>query len=116
MAEKMTEHDKFYYEKGYNQAVEDATNLVKEPNKMKMVAAMFGKQLGEEFWILGFASVYRVKFCESGVLYLDTDDPNKWVWRLGQVRPILTGDAEILTDDDWRVKQTLKDLGIRGDC
>ena len=88
-------------------------------NKMAEVAQLFGKKLGEEFWILVFASVYRVKFCESGVLYLDTDDPNKWIWRLGDVRLILTGTAEILTDDDWRVKQTLKDLGIKdakGDC
>ena len=79
-------------------------------NKMEQVAAMFGKKLGEEFWIQGFCGVYRVKFTEGGILYLDTDEPNNYRWRLNHIDPLLTGNAEILSDDDWRVRQTLKDL------
>lgn len=79
-------------------------------NKMVEVAKLFGKELNEEFWIQGFCGVYRVKFTEGGILYLDTDEPNNYRWRLHNIDPLLTGKAEILSDDDWRVKQTLKDL------
>lgn len=79
-------------------------------NKMTEVAKLFGKELGEEFWIQGFCGIYRVKFTEGGILYLDTDEPNNYRWRLYNIDPLLTGNAEILSSDDWRVKQTIKDL------
>ena len=49
MAEKMTEREQFYYGKGYNKAIEEAADLARRPNKMEVVAALFGKKLGEEF-------------------------------------------------------------------
>ena len=82
-------------------------------NHMKEVAKLFGKKLNEEFWIQGFCGVYRVKFTEGGILYLDTDEPNNYRWRLHNIDPLLIGNAEILSDDDWRVRQTLKDLSNR---
>lgn len=79
-------------------------------NKMAEVAKLFGKELGEEFWIQGFCGVYKVKFTINGIMYLDTDEPDNYRWRSIGIDPILNGRAEILSDDDWRVKQTLKDL------
>ena len=79
-------------------------------NRMADVAALFGKKLGEEFWLQGFCGVYKVKLTESGLYYLDTDEPNKYRWRQSHIDPLITDNAEILPDDDWRVKQHLKDL------
>ena len=67
MAEKMTERDKYYYNKGYDKAVEDTTNLAKEPNKMKMVAALFGKKLDEEFEIRYKDENYLAYFRKEGL-------------------------------------------------
>ena len=67
MAEKMTEREQFYYEKGYNKAIEEAADLARKPNKMEVVAALFGKKLGEEFICKWRYEPFRAKFTESGL-------------------------------------------------
>jgi hypothetical protein len=42
------------------------------PNKMKFVAALFGKKLGEEFTVKDkYKTVWHCKFTKRGLLYLD---------------------------------------------
>lgn len=99
MAEKMTERDQFYYDKGYNKAIEEAADLARKPNKMQIVAAQFGKKLGEEFIVKGrYGDKIHCMFWEDGLKYHDglfvswgkADD--------SRLADLLTGKAVIVDD------------------
>lgn len=65
-------------------------------NKMKQVAKMFGKKLGEEFCLkAGCGNIELVRFCEKGMEYYSVPlcrwKPSERILIL-----LLTGEAEIV--------------------
>lgn len=89
------------YEKGYNQAVEDAANLAKEPNKMKLVAALFGRELGDEFRVKRnyylSCNTVKARFIDEGFQIL-WDGNDYWTYHPESLVALLTGRAAIVDD------------------
>lgn len=66
-------------------------------NKMQQVAAMFGKQLGEEFKMKSSTGrVWIVKFTSNGLRHCHND--RKWLSANDYLNDLLTGVAEIVED------------------
>jgi hypothetical protein len=62
------------------------------PNKMEVVAALFGKKLGEEFHFKVGKTVIKAKWTEMGLM--STDFAGKW-WPCCYMPSLLTGQAVI---------------------
>ena len=95
---KMTERDKFYYNEGYNKAVEDAANLAKEPNKMMAVAAMFGKRLDERFTVDRKGYRFQARFKEYGLDMLVGWDNPYFDVSANVLQDLITGEAVIINE------------------
>lgn len=65
------------------------------PNKMEVVAALFGKKLGEEFDIKWGVCEYTIRFTKDGMEV--TDDYGEW-YEAQLYRALLTGEAVIVDD------------------
>jgi hypothetical protein len=64
-------------------------------NKMEVVAALFGKKLGEEFDIKWGVCEYTIRFTNDGMEV--TDDYGKW-YEAQLYRALLTGEAMIVNE------------------
>ena len=66
-----------------------------EDNRMKAVAMLFGKKLGEEFTVRGEVGEYRAHFNESG--FMVRTNENLW-YANSLLVDLLTGEVEIIDD------------------
>ena len=66
-------------------------------NQMAQVAAMFGKKLGEEFFVrLKSGTGDTCKFTNNGLFMFSIND--RWVVNDRYLRRLLTGEAEIVEE------------------
>ena len=65
-------------------------------NRMKEVACLFGKEIGEEFTVEDKYKVeWHCKFTKNGVMYLDKISFN-WQFIGGMLQSLATGKARIV--------------------
>jgi hypothetical protein len=74
-----------------------ADKKVDKPNKMAEVAALFGKQLGEEFTVRYEDKVKKWKFDERGLLYHNVKE-NEWRKNYGYLDFLIRGKAVIINE------------------
>ena len=69
-----------------------------KPNKMEVVAALFGKKLGEEFTIkdLITGKIYVASFCNYGMRAYIEGIPSTWLPRRDMVMRLIVGEAIIV--------------------
>lgn len=98
MAERMTEREQFYYGKGYNKAIEDAADLARKPNKMEVVAALFGKRIGERFTVERDNDRFDCEFSTCGFMVHGAYENPYMDFNCFILEDVLTGRAVIVND------------------